>query len=163
MTSRKDLKFRHAVETDSEQIKELYFFLTKDEHVSVLPERIKLISEHPENFLFVVELEQEVVGTCFITFCLDPMYATQDYAVLENIVVSDQVRGKGVGKFLMQEVEHFCFSKDCTKLMFLSSSKRSDAHQFFEAMGYSKDIKKGFVKYRSDAALRSDDAELFFC
>lgn len=151
MTSFDNLKFRHANGTDSEQIKHLYLLLTKDQQVSVLPERIDVISKHPENFLFVVEFEKTVVGTCFITFCLDPMYGFQNYAVLENIVVSDIVRGKGVGKFLMQEVESFCFSKDCTKLMFLSSSKRIDAHRFFKAMGYSQDIKKGFVKYRSEA------------
>jgi hypothetical protein len=38
---------------------------------------------------------------------------------------------------------------DCSKIMLLSNSKRSEAHTFFEKQGFSSELKKGFVKYRS--------------
>jgi hypothetical protein len=34
-------------------------------------------------------------------------------------------------------------------IMLLSNSKRSEAHRFFEKQGFSSDLKKGLVKYRS--------------
>ncbi|MCW8997623.1 MAG: GNAT family N-acetyltransferase [Kangiellaceae bacterium] len=156
-----ELVFRSARAEDAESIRLLYLELTNDQSVQVLPERINLIEKDQSNFLFVVESDSKVMGSCLITFCLDPMYGQQDYAVLENIVVGADCQGKGVGKYLMGKVEAFCFSKDCTKLMFLSNAKREDAHKFFYSAGFRGDIKKGFVKYRSDV-LRSADSRCFF-
>lgn len=153
--------FRTARPDDAEAIQSLYLELTNDKSVKVLPERIKLINNDPSNFLFVVGSGAKVVGSCLITFCLDPMYGEQDYAVLENIVVSTDFQGKGIGQYLMRQVENYCFANDCTKLMFLSSAKRSGAHRFFHSVGYREDIKKGFVKYRSDI-VRSADSKQFF-
>ena len=68
---------------------------------------------------------------------------------LENFVIDQEQQGKGYGTMLARYVERFCLQADCSKIMLLSNSKRSEAHTFFEKQGFSSELKKGFVKYRS--------------
>ncbi|WP_414718659.1 GNAT family N-acetyltransferase [Trinickia sp.] len=77
------------------------------------------------------------------------MYGNQPFAVAENLAVDSQHRGKGLGEKLLREVERFCLREDCSKIMLMSSATRVDAHRFFERMGFRSDVKRGFVKYRS--------------
>jgi N-acetylglutamate synthase-like GNAT family acetyltransferase len=120
-----------------------------DTPIDVREDRIEEIRANPHNFLFVLEINDRICGTAFLTLCLDPLYRFQPYAVLENFVIDEREQGKSYGKLLMRYVEHFCGEADCSKIMLLSSSKRSEAHRFFEKQGFSAERKKGFVKYRS--------------
>jgi N-acetylglutamate synthase-like GNAT family acetyltransferase len=120
-----------------------------DTPIDVREDRIDEIRANPHNFLFVVEINDRICGTAFLTLCLYPLYRFQPYAVLENFVIDEREQGKSYGKLLMRYMEHFCVEADCSKIMLLSNSKRSEAHRFFEKQGFSAERKKGFVKYRS--------------
>jgi N-acetylglutamate synthase-like GNAT family acetyltransferase len=120
-----------------------------DTTIDVREDRVEEIRADPHNFLFVLEMSDRICGTAFLTLCLDPLYRFQPYALLENFVIDEGEQGKSYGKMLIRYVEHFCVEADCSKIMLLSNSKRSEAHTFFEKQGFSADRKKGFVKYRS--------------
>lgn len=147
---------RQAQGSDAGAVEGLYHQLVADPAVRVLPERLLQIASDPHSFLLVAELDGTVYGTAFLTLCLDAMYGTQPYAVLENVVVASGARGAGIGRRLMGEVERLCRTHDCSKLMLLSSSQRAEAHAFFRAMGFSGDRKHGFVKYRRQFAAVPD-------
>lgn len=97
----------------------------------------------------MVEDEGHVVATAPLTICLDAMYRKQPFGVLENVVVNAETRSKGIGQFLLSAIDHIAVTKDCSKVMLLSSSDRGYAYAFFEATGYDGDAKRGFVKYRA--------------
>jgi GNAT superfamily N-acetyltransferase len=151
---------REARANDAGAIARLYRLLVPgDEDVAVTPERIDQIAADPHNYLFVVEEDGRVLGTGFLTLCLDPMYGRLPYAVLENLVVDPAARHQGYGRFLAEALEAFCWRRRCTKIMLLSSAFRREAHHFFAALGYARDKKVAFVKYRHakyDAAFRRD-------
>jgi N-acetylglutamate synthase-like GNAT family acetyltransferase len=147
-------QIREAEARDTSAIRELYRQLVRpvapDVAVDVRADRIEQIRSDPHNFLWVLEAEDGVVGTAFVTLCLDPMYHQQPYAVLENFVIDERCRGKGYGPELMRYAVDFCYRTDCSKIMLQSHSSRSQAHAFFEAQGFSAEKKKAFVKYRRD-------------
>ena len=87
-------------------------------------------------------------ATAFLTLCMDPMYGTLPYAVLENLVVDPALRSRGGGRFLVEAIEAFCWQRRCTKIMLFSSVFRNSAHQFFSHLGFARDKKVAFVKYR---------------
>ncbi|ALU91724.1 GNAT family N-acetyltransferase [Herbaspirillum rubrisubalbicans] len=139
---------RPALPIDAARITELYRQLLNDTSVAVSPERIAALSLDTHALLLVCEWEQVVSGTAMVSLCPDVMYQSQPFAVIENIVVDKQSQEKGIGTALMHHIEAYCLSKDCSKMMLLSSAHRTSAHAFFERMAFDASAKKGFVKYR---------------
>jgi GNAT superfamily N-acetyltransferase len=140
---------REAAADDASSILRLYRILAPgDRHLAVTPERIEQIAADPNNFLFIAEEEKAVWATAFLTLCMDPMYGALPYAVLENLVVYPVRRGSGCGRFLVEAIESFCWRRHCTKIMLFSGVFRSTAHQFFSHLGFARDKKVAFVKYR---------------
>lgn len=141
-------QIRPAKPSDSNRIAELYAQLVENPAIFVLPERIAKISEDPNTGLFVCEWDGVVEGTALVSLCSDVMFGFQPFAVVENIVVNQTLRGTGLGSVLLRHIEAFCLSRDCSKIMLLSASQRTDAHRFFERAGYAGHTKRGFIKYR---------------
>lgn len=140
---------REASGDDAVAIAVLYRSLVSSPHVNVRKDRLEAIAFDPNNFVFVCEVNGAVLGTAFLTLCLDPMFGNQPYGVLENIVVDEGWRGKGIGSSLLEHAETLCRKRDCSKIMMLSTATRESAHRFFEQEGFSSANKRGFVKYRS--------------
>jgi GNAT superfamily N-acetyltransferase len=74
------------------------------------------------------------------------------FAVVENVVVDQAARSRGVGAALLREIEARCKQARCSKIMLLSAAQRADAHRFFERQGFVGNSKVGFVKYSSSFA-----------
>ncbi len=139
---------REARPGDAFSIEALYRSLVEDRNINVLPERLEAIAADPNSHLFVCEVDGSVSGTLLLTICLDAMYSSQPFGVIDNMIVADTKRGNGVGSRLMHHAESVCRDRDCSKIMLLSSAVRAQAHSFFERHGFSSADKRGFVKYR---------------
>jgi N-acetylglutamate synthase-like GNAT family acetyltransferase len=138
---------REAEKRDRERIEALYKILIPDDNeIDVLDERIDQIKLDPNHFLFVYEHEGVAVGTMILSFCLDAMYGNRPFAVLENVIVHPSCRGLGIGKQLFKYIELRCKAAGCRELLLMSNVRRTEAHQFFEKMGFSA-VAKGFKKY----------------
>jgi N-acetylglutamate synthase-like GNAT family acetyltransferase len=142
------LIIRNARPDDAERIAELYKQLVSNPSVMVQPERIAAVSGDPNTALFVCDLGGQVQGSALVSLCADVMFGSQPFALVENIVVNEAIRGKGLGAVLLRHIETFCLAKNCSKIMLLSSVQREQAHRFFERAGFSGSSKRGFVKYR---------------
>lgn len=141
------IDFFRANISDAKEIQRLYCQLVNDQNISVNENAVYAISQDDFNYLIVGKLGNKVIATAFLVICRDVMYADQPFAVVGNIVVDSQYQSNKVGPKLMDYLKVLCKSKKCTKIMLMSSSKRIEAHKFFEKCGYQSDLKKGFVNY----------------
>ena len=139
---------RKAEAADAPAIQALYRQLVSNPAVSVTPERIANLAADPATALLVAEIGGRVAGTVLVSLCADVMFGDQPFAVIENVVVSGEHRGLGIGEALMCHAERHCQVTGCSKIMLLSSAERTEAHRFFERAGFTSSTKKGFVKYR---------------
>jgi N-acetylglutamate synthase-like GNAT family acetyltransferase len=139
---------REAEAADQKQISELYRMLVPHSRKrNVLAEQIERIKMDPNHFLLVYDEEGILLGTLTLNICLLALHGLRPYGVIENIVVHEHHRGRGVGQKLLQYAEDSCRSLDCHRIMLLSSSKRQMDHQFFEREGYDGAVSRGFRKY----------------
>lgn len=138
-----NLKVREASGADAAAIATLYRSLVSSPHINVQEDRLETIAADPNNFIFVCEVAGVVCGTAFLTLCLDAMFGDQPYGVLENVVVAEAWRGKGIGRQLLAHAEEVCRIADCSKIMLLSTAAREAAHRFFEQQGFSAANKRG--------------------
>ncbi|STR45010.1 GNAT family N-acetyltransferase [Iodobacter fluviatilis] len=139
---------RRASHRDAAAIRGLYGQLVSNPAVTISPEHLARLAESEHHFVLVAEQGSFVCGTALLSLCEDVMFGTQPFAVVENVIVDQQVRSHGIGSALFQEVEALCKRANCSKIMLLSSSQRVEAHQFFELQGFAGSSKLGFVKYR---------------
>jgi GNAT superfamily N-acetyltransferase len=145
--TRPDFEIRQAIPADASQLERLYRQLVAGSPVCVVPERLAelLVSEHA--YLAVADRSGLLLGTMFLSLCLDPMYGKQPFGVIENIVVAEDARGTGVGTALLEHLQGLALKADCSKLMLSSAADRISAHAFFGRSGFAPN-KVGFVKYR---------------
>jgi N-acetylglutamate synthase-like GNAT family acetyltransferase len=139
---------RKAAPEDSAAIESLYRQLVSDPLICVRPEQVASLAAFPNSFLLVAENGGIVCGTALLTICPDAMYRAQPFGVVENVIIAEGMRGRGMGRSLLAKVEQLAMAHDCTKLMLLSGRARDDAHAFFRRCGFASDTKQAFVKYR---------------
>lgn len=68
------------------------------------------------------------------------------FGIIENVVVAESAQGQGFGKVLMERAEVLAREAGCYKLALASNQKRTEAHGFYEALGF-RPTHQGFTKY----------------
>jgi GNAT superfamily N-acetyltransferase len=86
----------------------------------------------------------ELVGSALAVICLDILAGCQPWAMVENVIVTDRVRGQGVGRLLLNELEQFARQRGCSYIQLTTS--RPSAYGFYTSVGYSGDLVKAFRK-----------------
>jgi len=93
---------------------------------------------------YVAVEDNEIVGTCNISIIENLTRSGRPYAIIENVITSIKHRRKGIGKQLIEKTIEKAKENNCYKLILLSSSKRIEAHKFYESIGFNGNSKKGF-------------------
>lgn len=118
-------------------------------HVPTEPDRMRVsfrqMTSSPD-YLVVGAFtdEGELVGSALSVICLDMIAGCRPWAMVENVIVTGRVRGQGVGRLLMDELERFARERGCSYIQLTTS--RPSAHQFYTALGYSDDLVRAFRK-----------------
>ncbi|MGC6587213.1 GNAT family N-acetyltransferase [Paenibacillus sp. Dod16] len=145
---RRKTMIRAAEPKDAEQIEELYKeLLPSNTEIYVSNERISEVQNNPNSFLFVYELEQKIVGTAHLHLCLDALVGSRPFGVVERVIISRAQQGKGYGSELMKYIEGLCAEKNCLKIFLTSGSSRTEAHVFYDRLGYDGNSSRAFKKY----------------
>jgi GNAT superfamily N-acetyltransferase len=105
------------------------------------------MQSNPDYVVLGAKLSGIMAGTLLGIVCRDILGDCRSFMVVENVVVSSSQRRQGVGKALMEKIEEIATERNCLYIMFVSSSARTDAHQFYESIGYQSDFVQGFKKY----------------
>ncbi|WP_218652838.1 GNAT family N-acetyltransferase [Paenibacillus sp. 79R4] len=127
------MDIRKATPADKEQI----FYLVKDFATSYITEQHlfeKVFDElfhNPTAYIFVAADECNIVGYC-LGFVHNAFYANGNVAWLEEIMVSEEHRKKGIGKKLMQAFESAAKQAEA-KLVALATRR---AAAFYKVIGY---------------------------
>jgi predicted N-acetyltransferase YhbS len=137
-----------ATVDDLESLAQLYEELSGEEtDINKMKENFKLMDSNPDYIIMVAKDSNLVVGSVMGIICLDLVRKCKPFMVIENVIVKNTWRGKGIGKMLMEEIENIGRTRNCFYTMFVSGGKRKEAHQFYEAIGYDLDFVQGFKKY----------------
>lgn len=92
--------------------------------------------------VFTAREGDELLGTVS-GFCCPALGG--NYLVIEDLIVSEKLRGGGIGTSLMSAVEEFGRQTRCDYAIFVSSGFRKRAHHFYRKIGYTEDV-RGFRK-----------------
>ena len=88
--------------------------------------------------LLVAEAGGGIVGTADLVIVPNLTHAARPLAYVENVVVDREHRGRGIGAALMAECEVRAVEAGVYKIQLLSAADRTDAHRFYEGLGYQE-------------------------
>lgn len=96
-----------------------------------------------ENYAMLVAKKDGVVLGTVTAICNTLL--TGNFIVVEDVVVREDTRGQGVGRKLMDAIDAFAKETKSDYTILVSSGFRKGAHKFYEACGYTEDV-RGFRK-----------------
>jgi GNAT superfamily N-acetyltransferase len=105
-------------------------------------ERAKLhyrrFKQYPNYRLFVAELNGAIVGTFALLIMDNLAHLGTPSGVVEDVVVTADLRGKGIGRRMMETALAICRESGCYKMALSSNLKREAAHAFYESLDFEK-------------------------
>lgn len=130
-------------QSDLIQIQSLYReLIAQGVSMDTLETHFQRIENDKRYYCVVVRDESKIVGTCRGILCIA---LDTPFLVVENVVVDEKSRGKGIGRLMFDELDRFATEHECGYAILASSGFRKGAHRFYESMGYTDDV-KGFRK-----------------
>lgn len=140
--------FREAVPGDFEDVLRLYRQLQpKDPVLHDGTDRAVFmqILSSPDLHLFVLEIDGAVVATTYLNVIPNLTRSASPYAVIENVVVEETLRGTGLGRQIMAGTLRAAWEAGCYKAMLQTGSSKPATHAFYRACGFSADSKTAYL------------------
>ena len=142
------MKLREAGEDDLQEVLRLYRQLQPDDPVIADGAARTVFLEivgSPWLAIYLLEEAGRTCASCYLNVIPNLTRSAQPYAVIENVITDEALRGRGMGKMLMSEVLAIAWERGCYKAMLQTGSKKESTHAYYRACGFSGDDKKGYV------------------
>ncbi|MFK4084739.1 GNAT family N-acetyltransferase [Kribbella sp. NPDC020789] len=98
--------------------------------------RIRAWQADPSSTALVADAGGELLGV--VAVHVGPYFERAgSWARIVALVVSEQVRGQGIGGRLMSAAEQFAAEHGCVRVELSSSDRREAAHAFYQRRGYA--------------------------
>jgi GNAT superfamily N-acetyltransferase len=100
----------------------------------------------PRRTLLVATVDDEVVATGDLIVVPNMTHGGRPWAAVENVVVDEAWRHRGIGRALFDEIDALTRAAGCYMVQLLSLDHRLEAHAFYAAIGYAP-VARGFRHY----------------
>jgi len=130
---------RSARASDVAEMSRLFAELGYDVPVDALVQRLKAFDAPGEGVIVAEDPSSpgRLLGTA--TLHLTPvLHRAGPVGRVSALVVDSTVRGRGIGRALMQAAEQWAAERGCVLMEVTSNMRRADAHRFYEGLGYER-------------------------
>ena len=137
---------RQVEHQDAIQLLGLFQQLIPDAHLSLeqLAYGLLKIGTTKDNYHFVILERNKIVGSAQLLIYENLIRFPQKKAIIDSVIISEDVRGIGVGTQLLNYLIDFAKKEEVQKVQLISSYKRHQAYSFYRNLGF-KDTGLGFI------------------
>jgi GNAT superfamily N-acetyltransferase len=96
------------------------------------------IEADPNNELIVAEMDGRVIGTLQLVITPSLSYQGSKRSIVESVRVDSSLRGQGIGREMMLWAIERAKQRGCVSMHLTSHNDRTDAHRFYESLGFSR-------------------------
>jgi GNAT superfamily N-acetyltransferase len=101
-------------------------------------EAFEAIAQDANHELLVAEVDGEVIGSLHLMFLPSISYQGGTRAHVESVRVIQRLRGQGIGAEMMKWAIERARQRGCHLMQLTSHQSRTDAHRFYERLGFVK-------------------------
>jgi GNAT superfamily N-acetyltransferase len=120
--------------SDAQRVAELNAQLGYDADVHQIRSRLDRLGRDAAHHAIGVEAPQGLVA--FAHFFERPAIEKGFDMVVQSLVVDSAMRRSGIGRLLMERIEHVARSMCCDTVALSSQISRNDAREFYKRLGY---------------------------
>jgi ribosomal protein S18 acetylase RimI-like enzyme len=95
------------------------------------------IAADPRNQLIVLEVDGTVAGCLQLTFIPGLTYKGRERALIEGVRVSNAMRGRGLGKALINYAVDLARQRGCALVQLTTDKRRAEAQAFYRTLGFT--------------------------
>jgi len=125
---------RDAVPADAVTIAALVTQLGYSTTAAVMEPRLRRMLSLSHHRIIVAESSGAVIGVAGA--CVDHGVELDTYGRITALAVDDKWRGNGVGRLLVEHVEHWCRERGADRVTLTSGHHRPESHKFYKSLGY---------------------------
>lgn len=92
----------------------------------------------------------KVVSTCYCAIIPNLTNNAKSIGFIENVVTDENYRKQGLAKKVIDKAVEFAKANNCYKVFLESGIARTEAHKFYEKIGFETGSKKSFLKWFKD-------------
>jgi len=141
---------RIAQLSDVEGIRDLTSQLGYEVDTPTVAARLSRILTRSDQQFLVAEIDSSLAG--WVHAAVAESMESEPSVTIGGLVVDKNHRMKGIGKMLMDHAERWAREQGCVIVRLRSSSTRTAAHKFYEALGYTNiKTQYSFIKSLVDA------------
>lgn len=137
-----DIRIRKARGADLEQILGVYREAGLETRGSLSLQTaygvLEKMSSYPSYSLYVAEVDGKICGTFALLIMDNLANGGAPSGVVEDVAVPRAFQGQGIGKAMMRVAMDTCRRNGCYKLTLSSNEIRTEAHRFYEALGFTR-------------------------
>ena len=122
--------YKEAIKILNYEWLEKYFKIEKGDVISLSNPKAEIIEKG--GFIFYAKLNNQIIGTVSLIKKADYVFELSKMAVTEN------AKGKGIGKILMEHCLKFAEENDFTKLILYSNTKLESAIHLYFKYGFNE-------------------------
>ena len=97
-------------------------------------EAFHCINNDPHHYLMVVELEQEIIGTCHLTLLPSLSFHGSTRLLIEEVRVAHSQPRQKIGEWMMNEAIAYGRARGAAIIQLTTNKKRPLAKQFYEKL-----------------------------
>ena len=141
------VKIGRLTATDLEALAGLYRqFWGEDFSLEKMRATFERLDADPDYLLLGAKLDGRLVGSLMGVVCHELYGDCRPFLVAEDVIVDQDHRRRGIGAAMMRELERWAVERGCGYMLFVTETTRTDAHRFYESLGYGLETHKGFKK-----------------
>ena len=135
-----EIRYRKAELGDAAALAHLYSQL--DPEAAPAPETIEALllrlTQYPSYAVWLAEVDGRIRGTLALLIMDTLGSRCAPAAIVEDVVVDEVARGAGIGRGLLELAMEKAAEAGCYKLVLSSNSRRTEAHRFYENLGFER-------------------------
>lgn len=146
----KVIEIREARKTDLKHLLALYTQLNNNQ-MPILDENLeqlwKDILSDPNHHIIVGIIEEKIVSSCVLIIIKNLTHNQRPYALIENVITSEECRGKGYATAILNFAKTIAESENCYKIVLMTGSKKESTSNFYKRVGYNDKDKTAFIQW----------------
>lgn len=97
-----------------------------------------LLDNSERGFIFVVEEEEhQILGMCSVQYLISTAEGGK-VGLLEDMIIKDGYRRKGIGRYLISEILSYAKNEGCKRIQLLADQENLKALEFYKNVGFSR-------------------------